>query len=552
MSPPAASAPASESTPPGWGWAAAEVAFIFVMFFVFAGSPPPDVGEAHYLAKAKHYWDPAWCRGDIFLESKDAHGAFYWVCGWGTKFVSLTAAAWIGRVTTWLLLAWAWQRLSAAVAPQRLMSILTGGLMLLFLHRFHMAGEWVVGGVEAKGFSYVLVLLALEAAVCARWRLAFLWAGGATALHVLVGGWTGVALGIAWLVVGRAQMSLAKMAPALGASLALAAIGIVPALTLSYGADPATVQEANRIYVFERLDHHLVFHRFEPWKIARQTLLAVAWGALAWQTCGSDRSLTRLNAVILGSVLIAFVGIAIDQGLVAYANIQELSKVELQTLLAPLLKYYWFRLSDAFLPIGVALAIGHWLAGALRRESAAASLALIAAMLAIGADLGAAGYQRSQHRLPGSFLQPRPGEDAGEMGGYPTREQFDQWRRVCRWAAENTPADVKFLTPRRQQTFKWYAGRSEVASWKDVPQDAEAIVAWKQTLGEIFPAGAAEADLAFHSDRQLVALAHKHGAKFIVIDCTRGQRPMGLPLVYPESPRENRAYAIYRVPSASP
>src|SRR5688500_15349947 len=72
MSPPAPSPPASASpSAGGWGWAVIEVGFIFVMFFVFAGAPPPDVGEAHYLAKAKHYWDPAWCRGDMFLESKD-------------------------------------------------------------------------------------------------------------------------------------------------------------------------------------------------------------------------------------------------------------------------------------------------------------------------------------------------------------------------------------------------------------------------------------------------------------------------------------------------
>jgi hypothetical protein len=540
-----------------------EVGFIFVMFFVFAASPPPDVGEAHYLAKAKHYWDPAWCRGDMFLESKDAHGVFYWTFGWATKFVSLTAAAWIGRCATWLLLAAAWQRLSAAVAPQRLLSILTAGLMLLFLHRFHMAGEWIVGGVEAKGFSYVFVLLALEATVRHRWPLAFLLAGGATALHVLVGGWTGVALGIAWLVVGRKQVSFLKLAPALLGSLALAAIAIVPALTLSYGADAATVQEANRIYVFERLDHHLAFHRFEPSNVIRQALLAVAWGWFAWRACRSnrltdplpyDRSLTNLHAVVLGGVAIALAGIAIDQGGVVYANVQGLSKVELQTLSAPLLKYYWFRLSDALLPIGVALAIGQWLASALRRESATGSLALIVALLAVGANLGEIGYRRSQHRLPGSFLQPRPMEGTAvrSSANFSSRDQFDNWRRACNWAADNTPRDAKFLTPRRQQTFKWYAGRAEVACWKDVPQDAAAIVAWKQTLAEIFPAGAVDADLAYHRDAELVALARRHGAAYILIDRTRSGRPVGLPLAYPQMPGENRTYAIYRVPPAVP
>jgi hypothetical protein len=372
-----------------------------------------------------------------------------------------------------------------------------------------------------------------------------------------------VALGIAWLVVGRKQVSFLKLAPALLGSLALAAIAIVPALTLSYGADAATVQEANRIYVFERLDHHLAFHRFEPSNVIRQALLAVAWGWFAWRACRSnrltdplpyDRSLTNLHAVVLGGVAIALAGIAIDQGGVVYANVQGLSKVELQTLSAPLLKYYWFRLSDALLPIGVALAIGQWLASALRRESATGSLALIVALLAVGANLGEIGYRRSQHRLPGSFLQPRPMEGTAvrSSANFSSRDQFDNWRRACNWAADNTPRDAKFLTPRRQQTFKWYAGRAEVACWKDVPQDAAAIVAWKQTLAEIFPAGAVDADLAYHRDAELVALARRHGAAYILIDRTRSGRPVGLPLAYPQMPGENRTYAIYRVPPAVP
>src|SRR5689334_17945669 len=77
-----------------WRLAAFEVVWIFFIFFLFAGSLPPDVGESHYLVKAKHYWQPSWCMGDLFLESRDAHTAFYWAFGWVTQFCSLTATAW--------------------------------------------------------------------------------------------------------------------------------------------------------------------------------------------------------------------------------------------------------------------------------------------------------------------------------------------------------------------------------------------------------------------------------------------------------------------------
>ena len=189
----------------GWRLAAFEVFWIFLIFFLFAGTLPPDVGESHYLVKAKHYWQPSWCAGDLFLESRDAHAAFYWTFGWVTKIASLSATAWIGRAVTWLLLAWSWQRLSWAIVPKPLLSLLTAGLMLLLMRHFHLAGEWVVGGVEAKGFAYVLVFLSLEAIARDRWRTALILAGAAGAFHVLVGGWTVLAIGFAWLVSGKAD-----------------------------------------------------------------------------------------------------------------------------------------------------------------------------------------------------------------------------------------------------------------------------------------------------------------------------------------------------------
>ena len=143
-----------------WRWQTLEVLWIFLLLFLFVGSPPPDAGESHYLVKAKHYWDRDFCRGDLFLESPEAHLVFCWVFGWLTRFCSLDATAWILRVIAWLGFAFAWQRLSWAVAPQRFWSILSAGLMLALLRGCHMSRELIlVGGVEAKVFAYVLVQL---------------------------------------------------------------------------------------------------------------------------------------------------------------------------------------------------------------------------------------------------------------------------------------------------------------------------------------------------------------------------------------------------------
>ena len=56
-----------------------------------------------------------------------------------------------------------------------------------------MAGEWMIGGLEAKGLAYVFVLLALGALARGRWRAVWPLLGAASAFHVLVGGWSVVA-----------------------------------------------------------------------------------------------------------------------------------------------------------------------------------------------------------------------------------------------------------------------------------------------------------------------------------------------------------------------
>src|SRR5262245_2522577 len=90
---------ASPAVPKSRPWL--EFAAIFAICFVAGGAPAPHVNETHYLLKAKHYWDPSFCPGDMFLDSADAHVPFYWTVGWLTLWMPLGAAAWVGRAAAW-------------------------------------------------------------------------------------------------------------------------------------------------------------------------------------------------------------------------------------------------------------------------------------------------------------------------------------------------------------------------------------------------------------------------------------------------------------------
>lgn len=553
-----------------WRWSLAEVAWIFLLLFLFAGTPPPDAGESHYLVKAKHYWNREFCKGDLFLESPEAHLVFCWVFGWLTKFCSLEATAWILRSLAWLGFAFAWQRLSSAIAPQRLWSILSAGLMLALLRNCHMSRELIlVGGVEAKVFAYVLVLLGMGELVRGRWNWAWALMGAASAMHVIVGGWSAIAIGVAWLVAPRDRPPLITLLPGLGVAFVLALEGLIPGLALTWGQDKGTVNAANQIYVFDRLPHHLVFHRFGNWYIARHLALIAFTVLLAiWQrklpldakaiACG------RLQRMALGAVLIAGIGIVIDQGLVAWATISGASQTEYQSVAAPILRYYFFRLSDALVPMACSLTIFSLLYAWQRSRPAAVTWGLIVSLSLSSVNIVELCVEHSLRPLPGAWIQPHPTPDcrwrAWELRGDEGKEQlaesqrrFVEWKNLCRWIERNTPKNAKFITPRHQQTFKWYAGRAEVVTWKDIPQDAAGLVEWRKILNEVFPPDGYGNDPAVNSDAELAEIANKHGASYLIIDRTRVTRLIGFPRLRPDDEPLNPTYALYLIsPPAAP
>ena len=168
----------------------AEVLLIVLIFFIATGDPTPSVNETHYIARLKHFWNPEWCKGDLFLESTDTQVVFIWLFGWLTRWLSLSATTWVCRIVAWVFLAWSWQRLSWRLVPRPLAAALSAALFLALNNYGQMAGEWVVGGVEAKCFAYRFVLMALRDMIDRRWGMVCLLFGASIAFHPIVGGWS--------------------------------------------------------------------------------------------------------------------------------------------------------------------------------------------------------------------------------------------------------------------------------------------------------------------------------------------------------------------------
>lgn len=518
----------SEQAPPetgrvrGWWPAIGEILLILTVFFLHAGWAPPDVNEAHYLSKARHYWDPQWCRNDFFCNTADAHQVFYWTCGWLTRYQSLPAAAWWGRAMIWLLLAVGWFRLSTALVPGPLFSVLSAALFVTLNEYCQMAGEWVVGGVEAKGIAYGLVFFALGELLRSRWTRAWLLLGAATAFHVLVGGWSLVAAGLVWLTAGSARPALRTTLPAWIGALLLALPGILPALALTRHVPPETIAAANEIYVFQRLSHHLLFTAFPPLTVTYFVLLGLLGGVLYFLQ-PRTLVLVRLGWFVAASLLLAAVGVAISVVLRQH-----------EALAASLLRFYWFRLADAMLPAGVALWTTSWIARQLERAPGRGAAWLLLALAATGLHLGSVLQTRW------TYVSPRSDW---------TLDDPEAWWQICDWISYNTPPEAIFVTPRMASTFRWYTGRAEVANKKDVPQDAASLVAWWQRMEDLYawprqPDQPLQwrASLVSLGEERLVEMAHKYGAEFIV---AASYPPLHLQKISPP----NDSYAVYRVPA---
>jgi hypothetical protein len=550
------------------GQAILETLLIFAVFCLQGSWPVPEVNEPYYLGKAIHYWNPHWASSDWFLQTADTHSVFYFSVGWLALILKPVAFAWTIRLLTWLLLAWSWQRFSRAVVARAWVSVLTGTLFVFLLQHYNMAGEWVVGGAEAKGFSFAVVFLALEAMVEGYWNRMWLLFGIASAFHILVGGWAAVAAGIVWVGRNRttdlrtgaggapgagspADRQFSLMAFALSligplTALLLALPGLLPALWMNRGVDPQIVAQSYQIYVFERFSHHLDPTKFWADGFVGPFVLLVGLWLLLWPTTIGSPGARRLWKFTAAAVFIAMIGVAIS-----------LLSLHNRALAAGWMRFYWFRLADVAVPLGLALLSVRWFTQRNMRVALAAVIAVAAfhvvdcVVLKLFSDPPFADRQvdGTAWRAAGLCLT---GHAAGpSLARQPRADKlrnYADWVDVCAWVsdANHTPPDARFFVPRTASTFKWYSHRGEVVNWKETPQDAASLVAWWKRIQDIYATGNPPPLEKFYTSLadagvpRLQVLAKKYEADYLVTQVSLPMLP--LPVAY-----KNESFVVYKL-----
>jgi hypothetical protein len=249
--------------------------------------------------------------------------------------------------------------------------------------------------------------------------------------------------------------------------------------------------------------------------------MVLAWLALTVRR-NDHRPLRKLESFVVAALAISFAGMLLSQLTTNYPETK-----------AAILRYYWFRLADVMVPVGIALAAVTGWSDRTRQGAdlvwrAAAWLAVCAALVADG-QVDYAG---------GGGFQNVPRADKKVL-------DHADWREVCQWMADQTPSDALAITPRMAQTFAWYAGRGQVVSWKDLPQDAEAVVRWWQRLEDIHGLPHPEYQGRWHesltelSPRRLRELGQRYRADYLVVEA---QPSLELPRLY-----ANGSYCVYKL-----
>lgn len=606
---------------PSWNdWFFVDFLGVLCIFFLYAGSAVPAINEPHYWTKAAHFWNPGFGKGDLFLESGDAHWLFFATFGCLTQYMPLVWAVWAGRFITWILLAFGWTLLghslwtgdingrSVRVKNASLVASAWALVWLAGLHWGHWAGEWVIGGCESKGIAYAFVFMGLAMAIRRRWLLAWVSLGTAAAFHVVVGIWVIACVACISFLLDRADRETIldptswrpKGWSAIRKWLALhragwivcavgVLVGVIPAIRIDWGTDPRLSTESAVMQAYQRLGHHLVPTRFswERWQgFGVQLLVAGMLACVAhrskWQfnedskgsqekASGQDRdakrvalsgdrvgrnflaslwvpwrvlfaSLPRGMQWILGcglfALAISIVGLFIDLTLgAADAKIA-----------AKLLRFYWFRWNDVALPMLIGSLVISFAYGKLVFDPNPELLRVVAwlALLVPGGVL-------LGDRFASNFREGIPAGDKAHFVSKSDSEsdqlnQYRDWLRVCDWIQGHTDENALWLTPRRQQSFKWHTGRAELVCWKDVPQNAEALVHWGERFADAYQFGEKKI-LQPWTDEKLWDLHKKYGIRYVLLDRRVANQSLPLlPILYPSSNEFNDHFAVFEFP----
>ena len=458
-----------------------------------------SLGEVQTLMYAKQFAQPDFLPGDWYLNRYQPVRVPYQLLVYPLiKLFTLPTVSLLARLLGNLCFAAALGLVARRLRVNVAYAWIALGLFLWVDQSLVPGQEWILKRTESKTFAYGLVLFALWALLGKRLRLAGAFAGLATTMHILVGGWSTVALGVAvlWQRLGDWRERAAAVGVwALTGSFALYC------LVEKLGEPPGPVGfDATFVWTGFRNPHHLYP---SYWGSGFDLLLFLGLLVALWVVPLLDpRQETAIaSRFALGTMAPFALGLA-----------------AMAVPFGPeLLQYMPFRVADAIVPlIGLLIAVPFL----IRLIPLAEVRTLVAASLIV--FCGWSAWQGLERGLAQRERHPRGGH-------WDNRTETRALYKVCDWIQDNTPRGSLIITSPRVDVLTYLCERPVVVTFRDVPAGAADLAEWYRRLVDLnggeepekrgYPARS-EIDRGFRrlSERQYLALGEKYGGRYLLLE----------------------------------
>lgn len=494
--------------------------------------------EIDVLPLAKQFADPSWITTDWYLNIETNYRyLFQIIFGQAIVHFGFLATSIIGRLICYALVAYGIVLLGEKLRLS-LTYLLLATVIVTYQGSFQgaIAGEWFVGGLEAKAVAYGLITIAIPLMLYRRYVLMTLLLGLATSFHVLVGGWAALTT-LGWFCL-RPQERLLKLGQhiwlLLAIYLASSSFAIAPVVQQLLTPSPSGNISPSFVYVFLRLPHHLNPFAWHPLLWIEFFVYLLLWilcmvslyKDVQKNNCNLEYyARLELSEFTLIALIPFFAGIVI-----AFFDRQ-----------GEWLQYYPFRFGDVMLPLTTCL--------------------LIACNLQSKFSLQNHKFRFWLAALLGCILFTQTGifaQRASAFQDFPTQQQDvnPQWKLMSNWIRTHTPKDAKIIShPWKLANFTWMTERATIVKLKMFPQTPESIVEYYQRLNDL--SAGALADIYFGDEKldqrktvkaisaafsnlttaQVTQLMYKYQSNYFLTD---ESHHLDLPIVHTQAP-----YVLY-------
>ncbi len=487
---------------------------IYALFLNREGVKVPSGNELVYLLYVYKAWHPPFLATDwTFTEATAGHAFFNLTTGWLTLWLSIEKAAWVGRISCWILSFVGLFRLGRHFQIPRWMVWLC--VMLWMVQRQALPTtvwtDWIVGGFEAKCPAYICLVFALDAAISRRTLLAGLLTGLAFSFHSAVGMWGGAAIGWAILTQIPWRSTLRFSCAAVMAAIP----GLVTSWQLIAGPHAITAQEARFLVTVAEPLCLDPFTFAIPYVLILILMMVFAGLYRLGRSDLTSRMLFQFELALFVFFAFGFVARAMGR-----FDLVKLYPFRVFTVFAMLL-FFWQLASvlTAMLPRR-----GSIIDDPLRPVAFDQRIVLVCGIvlfLALPSPIAQISRAMAMHLRQIHWLNAN-----GPVTLDDNLETTADFRTAARWVAENTgPKDIIIAPPWRPDEF-YYLRRPLIASWNAYRYDD--MTGWRRRIeslvGDVSHLegnigdldAAARAHYRNLSTENIAALQHEYGARWLV------------------------------------